>query len=216
MSDPASTVAEYRIRLTTAEDAEAVSELQPSAFPPPFDPDYHWQPRNIAAHVRRFPEGQFVAELVQGPERGRIVASSSNAPISEDAWEAHRDEGEEPYRIEFGGLTGDETTLYGADIAVHPDFRKRGIARAIYAARFDLVRNHPFVRYGTATRMPDYARGGGGLSPDEYARAVVEGRLTDRTLTPLLKMGLTFLRTIPATWPDEESGGRSTIMEWRP
>ena len=216
MSNPASGLADYIIRLTTAEDADAVSGLQPVAFPPPFDPDYHWRPRNIAAHVRRFPEGQFVAELTSDPEAGRIVASSSNVPITEEAWIAHRDEGEEPYRIEFGGLTGDETTLYGADIAVHPQFRKRGIARAIYAARFDLVRQHPFLRYGTATRIPDYRRQGEGLAPDEYARAVVEGRLTDRTLTPLLKLGLTFVRTIPAPWPDEESGEHSTVLEWRP
>lgn len=199
------------VRITRVEDAEAVAGLQPSAFPPPFDPAYHWRARHIAAHVRNFPEGQFVAE-----EEEQIVASSSNVLLDEETWTKHRMTGEHPYGVNFPPPTGEPTTLYGADIAVHPDFRRRGIARAIYAARFDLVRRLDLVRYGTACRMPDYSADSDRRDPSAYALAVVEGSLSDRTMTPLLKMGLSFLNVVPSTWPDVESGGASAILEWIP
>ncbi len=199
------------VHRTRLEDAEAVAALQPLAFPPPFDPNYHWQPRHIEAHVQNFPEGQFVVE-----KDGRVVASSSNTLLDEEHWSKHAATGEHPYNVNFPPPEGVSTTLYGADIAVHPEFRRRGIARAIYAARFDLVRGLGLTRYGTACRLPDFSTMGAGRDPSAYALAVVEESLTDRTLTPLLKMGLTFLNVVPSAWPDEESGNAAAILEWRP
>ena len=199
------------LRPTRVEDAEAVAALQPLAFPPPFNPAYHWQAKHIRAHVLNFPEGQFVAE-----DEGQVVASSSNVLISEETWTEHRETGRHPYSVNFPPPEDEATTLYGADIAVHPDFRRRGIAREIYVARFSLVQRLRLIRYGTACRMPDYAAHGKGLEQSRYALAVVEGRLSDRTMTPLLRMGLTYLGIIPSTWPDIESGGASAVVVWRP
>ena len=199
------------LRLTQIEDAAAVAALQPLAFPPPFDPAYHWRARHFECHVRNFPAGQFVVVHDE-----RIVASSSNVLLGEESRSKHLETGSHPYDVGFATPPDDPTTLYGADIAVHPAYRRRGIARMIYRARFDLVRELDLLRYGTACRMPDFTVQGEGRTSREYADAVVEGTLSDRTLTPLVKMGLTLLNVVPSTWPDVESGGFSAVLEWRP
>ncbi len=50
----------------------------------------------------------------------------------------------------------------------------------------------------------------------QYARVVVEGKATDRTLTPLLRYGLGFVEVIENYMDDEESGNAAALLEWRP
>ncbi|MER3496087.1 MAG: GNAT family N-acetyltransferase, partial [Chloroflexota bacterium] len=49
-----------------------------------------------------------------------------------------------------------------------------------------------------------------------YAEEVVAGRIEDRTLTPLLKMGLRYLGVKPEYMEDLESRNFGAILEWRP
>jgi len=102
--------------------------------------------------------------------------------------------------------------LYGVDISVHPDYRGRGVGRALYAARFDLVRTLGLTRFGTACRIPDRC----GQPATAYTTAVAMGVLQDRTLTPLLRYGLSLVGVIEGYMEDEESGNAAALLEWRP
>jgi GNAT superfamily N-acetyltransferase len=184
--------------------------LQPLCYPPPFNPSLLWQREHIERHLAVFPEGHFVATA-----EGRVVGSASNTIISEEAWRAHP-----PWKETVGGFmieTFDPkgTTLYGLDISVDPAFRGRGIARALYQARFDLVREKRLVRYGTTCRLPGFHTSGVG-TPESYADEVVAGNRMDPTLTPLLKMNLTYLGVAMDHMDDPESGNSAAILEWRP
>ena len=107
------------------------------------------------------------------------------------------------------------TTLYGIDISVHPEMRGKGIARQLYEARFHLVRTQKYTRYGTVCRMPDYRRSDC-PTPEDYAQAVVKREFVDRTLTPLLRLGLTYVGLIPGYLDDPESADTGAILEWNP
>lgn len=199
------------IRTTTRADIAGVVALQRDCFPPPFPEDLLWQAEHIAHHLEIFPEGQWVAE--QG---GRIVASCTNLILEEANWQAHLD-----WESTVGGHflrahAPGGTTLYGVDLSVAPASRGQGIGRSLYQARFDFVRAHALTRYGTAVRMPDYQSQAQGQAPQAYAEAVAAGTLTDRTLTPLLRMGTEFLGVIENHMDDEESGHAAAILEWRP
>ena len=51
---------------------------------------------------------------------------------------------------------------------------------------------------------------------DSDINAVNSGEITDRTLTPLTKMGLTYKGIIENYIEDEESGNAGAILEWTP
>lgn len=191
----------------TLDDVEAVVGLQAAAFPPPFPQEYHWQAVHIRSHLRHFPAGQFVAEVDQ-----RVVGSCSNTLVSEAKWQAHGS------WIETVGDPGIRTfdpagtTMYGLDITVHPEFRRLGVGRAFYETRYAFCRDHGLARYGTGCRMPDY-RASGAASVEAYADEVVAGIRMDRTLTPLLRYGLTFLAVVRGYMEDFESGDAGALLE---
>jgi ribosomal protein S18 acetylase RimI-like enzyme len=196
------------------DDLEDVAGLQRACFPAPFPEELLWQVEHLQRHLEVFPDGQFVAE---SPD-GRIVASASALLISEDIWQAHRDWETTTGGFAFAGHDPGGTTLYGADISVHPGFRRHGIGRRLYRARFDIVRRRGLTRYGTACRIPGFAawskRTGG--DQEAYVEAVVQGKVKDRTLTPLLRYGLQPRGIIRNYIEDEESADSAALLEWTP
>ncbi len=188
-------------------DIDAVVSLQRACFPPPFPAELLWQAKHLDSHLKHFAEGQFIAEV-----DGQIVASATNILVTDEDWEAHL-----TWQSVTGGLHLDKhdaegKTLYGIDISVHPDFRGRGIARRLYQARFDLVATRKLTRYGTVCRIPDFDDSPF-QDPLQYVQAVLNHQIEDRTLTPLVKIGLQFQGLIPDYLDDPESGNFGAILE---
>jgi GNAT superfamily N-acetyltransferase len=163
----------------------------------------------LERHLEIFPEGQFIADA-----GGQIVGSCSNTLISEERWQAHTGWGETVGGPMLKAFDRNGSTLYGLDITVHPDFRRIGVGRAFYTSRFALKQVLGLTRYGTACRMPGYASQSANMSVDEYAQRVVSGELSDQTLTPLLRYGLTFLGVLHEYMEDQESANAGALLEW--
>jgi hypothetical protein len=198
----------------THEDISGVAALQEACFPPPFPEEEHWNKNHLTKHLEIFPQGQFVCEIDK-----KIVASASNCIISEETWNNHLTWADTLGGHFFENFDQNGTTMYGADISVHPNFRKLGIAKKLYKARFQTVEELKLVRYGTACRIPDFSNHkekNTSLDVHLYCQEVVKGNLTDRTLTPLLKMGLSYSLTITDYMDDIESGNAAALLEWRP
>lgn len=206
-------MSEIIYRQMTHEDIAGVVALQAACFPPPFPTDQLWQPKHLSRHLEIFPEGQLVAV-----QNDRIIGSASASRISEDRWLRHL-----PWEQTLGGYffeTFDPsgTTLYGADISVHPKHRKQGVGRGLYLSRFDIVSTLRLTRYGTACRIPGYAAWNKihNESPRRYCEEVREGIVQDRTLSPLLKFGLHYLEVIEGYMEDIESANAAALLEWTP
>lgn len=197
------------------EDISRVVDLQAFCFPPPFDPSLHWKEEHLDGHLSTFPEGQFVAVS----EEGKVLASCSNCLVSEDKWRRHGSWLETVGGPNIEGHDPNGTTLYGLDIAVHPSARNQGIGRALYRKRFAFVREHGLIRYGTGCRMPDYSAAKSlreDLDIITYAREVCNGLRKDRTLSPLLGFGMTFLGVLTHYMDDDESANSAALLEWLP
>lgn len=200
----------FHVRPMAPDDFAGVVDLQRACFPPPFAEDHLWRVEHLEAHLARFPEGQFVA--VAGE---RVVGSASAAIIPEPAWLMRQGWEETLGGFAFDHHDPDGTTLYGADISVSPEFQGRGVGRALYQARFGLVRALGLARYGTACRIPGFSSSGL-TCPATYVGEVVSGATADRTLTPLLSYGLRCVAVLRDYMHDPESGHCAALLEWTP
>lgn len=200
----------FVVRPLAPGDLDGVVALQQACFPQPFPQEHLWQRAHLSAHLERFAAGQFVAVA-----EGRVVGSASSAIIGESTWQAQLGWADTLGGFGFEHHDPDGSTLYGADISVAPEFRGQGVGRALYQARFDLVRALALARYGTACRVPGFSSSSI-ADPSAYVDQVVSGGRSDRTLTPLLRYGLRVVDVLRGYMPDEESGDAAALLEWTP
>jgi GNAT superfamily N-acetyltransferase len=144
-----------------------------------------------------------------------VIGSCSNTIITSDLLAKHGTWDETVGGVYLTTFDPSGSVLFGVDISVHPDYRRQGIGRAFYEQRKHLVNELGLARYATTCRMPDYAASGC-ASPNEYGKKVASGVLSDRTLTPLLRYGLTMTAVLENHIDDPESGNASAALEWRP
>lgn len=201
------------VRPYTIADVPQLVRIQSECFPPPFPEELLWQPQQIASHIVHFPEGALCAclgdELVGSATSTRLHFSPEHPDHS---WAEVADEG----WIRTCDPTGD--TLYGIDIAVRPSMRGHGVARALYQARFALVRRLGLVRFLAGSRLSGYHHYRY-LTPEAYASEVVAGVLRDPVITPQLKAGLRPLQPLHVVHDyltDADSSDCALLMEWLP
>ena len=112
------------VRQWQEEDIPGIIECHKAVYGELYEDDDLYGRRVYNMQFSAFPEGQFLAEI-----NGKIVGYATSIIVQLD---------DDEYGYTYQEITGSGTfsthsyggdTLYGADIAVHPDFRRRGIAR---------------------------------------------------------------------------------------
>ncbi len=199
--------AKVRVRPWTAEDLPKVVECQRAAYPDYADGGMY-DLRLYEMQFAAFPEGQFLAEI-----GGKVVGYATSLIVQLD---------EAPHTYEYDELTGNGTfsthtpggdTLYGADIAVHPDYRGAGVAGRLYIARKKLLKRYNLrrmVAYGRITGFPAYA---GRLTAREYVDKVTAGELSDSALSAHLKAGYQVLSVSMNIMHDTSSLDYATLLQ---
>jgi ribosomal protein S18 acetylase RimI-like enzyme len=197
---------EYRnMRLS---DISGIQALEAVSFPG-IPPDKYWQDAMLEAHIKVFPEGQFVAEI-----EGWIVASATSLLVDiHDALRPHT------WREITGGgyLTThkpDGNTLYLTEIMVHPDARRAGVAKKLYRLRQGLAREMGLRALVTGGRIPGYDKVADKLTAVEYVKSVLAGERADRTLSPQLSSGLTVAGVLDNYITDPKSRNHATLLVW--
>ena len=153
-----------------------------------------------------FPEGQFLAEI-----GGRIVGYANSILLQL---------GDESYTYDEISGAGTFTThdpagdtLYGADIAVIPEFRGRGIAGELYRHRKRLLKRYNLRRMVAHGRLPGYRKVAGKMTVEEYVKAVLRGRVKDSALCAHLKAGYKVVKIQVGYMLDASSLQYSTLLE---
>jgi len=173
------------ITSTRTEHASALESLQHEVFPSIEDAQ-RFKAAHYRSHVALFPQGQFVA--LDGE---RVVGATSTIRRPFDF--AHTSHTFDDI-IQGGWLTSHEPDgewLYGADLGVSPRYRGRGIARALYAARQELVWALGLRGQLAAGMMSGYGARKHELTAGEYFEGLRAGTINDPTLSVQLKIGFT-------------------------
>jgi predicted N-acetyltransferase YhbS len=165
------------------EYAAQLEELQRICFPTLSDAE-RFQCAHFLKHLELFEDGQFVA--LDGPT---VVGATSTLRLNFDLNRVDHSFGD---IIQGGWLTShqpDGQWLYGADVSVRPEYRGRGLATALYAARQELVWRLHLKGQVTAGMIPGYGPVKNAMSAEAYYEAVLAGRIRDPTLSMQMKVG---------------------------
>lgn len=163
--------------------AAQLEALQKVVFPT-LAADQRFEAKHYLRHMELFPEGQLV--VLDGE---RVVGATSTIRMDFDF--AHPDHTFAEI-IQGGWLTShqpDGAWLYGADVSVHPDYRRRGIARALYRARHEVARALGLRGQVTVGMPSGYGAVKEQLSAPQYYAELVAGTRTDPTISAQRAVG---------------------------
>lgn len=197
-----------RVRRWRKEDLPKIVECYKAAYPD-FDANRLSDLRHYELEFQEFPEGQLLAEI-----DGLVVGYATSLIVQLN---------DESQRYTYEEITGGNTfnthdpsgdTLYGADIAVHPDYRGHGISSKLYKERKKLVARYNLRRMLAYGRIPGYKAVSNQMSPEEYVSEVVAGKRSDMALSAHLKTGYQVKDLLMGFLSDRSSFNYSTLLEW--
>lgn len=198
---------------TRPEHAEQAADVIRLAHGQPTgDPDDGWMNgSDIVAQIERFPEGQFVAITWEGGcERvigAAVLMRTDHAPDAAAlGWKA---------MIGDYGLRShapDGAWLYGVEMSVHPDYRRRGVGSALYRIRFATVERLGLRGLYAAGMLKGYHRYRGSMSPREYGERVLRGEIADPTVTMQLNRGFEGMGVIEDYTYDPPAGHAAMLI----
>jgi len=168
-----------------------------------------WPSSFLQSHIQIFPEGQLCVEV-----DGRLIGSASSLIVS-----LRPDHAQHTWAYITGnGLfrnhdpNGD--SLYGADISIHPEFRRNGIGTMLYNVRKDMTIRLNLRRILAGGRLYNYHKYASTMSAQEYAEKVVNGELKDLVLSFQLENGFKFIKVLSDYLYDKRSLNYASFIEW--
>jgi predicted amidohydrolase/ribosomal protein S18 acetylase RimI-like enzyme len=207
MAEPTKKSPKVKVRRWTEEDIPAIIECQQAAYAG-FSADSLCDERNYKFQFAAFPEGQLLAEI-----DGRVVGYATSLIVQLDDESPWYSYSEITGVGTFSTHTPSGDTLYGADIAVRPDCRGKGIAGKLYEHRKKLLIRFNLRRMVAGGRIPGYREHAGRLTPEQYIDAVKQGELKDMALTAHLKAGYQVLGVHFDYLTDSASLNYATFLE---
>lgn len=178
---------EIRIVNLQPEHLAQLVEMHRLVFPT-LTPDEWFDEAKYQSHINLFAEGQFVA-LLPTEDGDEVVGSTSTLRVNFDFDHIQHTFME---AVGDGWFTNHDPNgewLYGADLAVHPEYRRRGIGSKLYEARMQLVKRLNLRGEIAGGMMSGYDKHRKEMTVEQYAEAVAAGELTDPTSTMQYRNG---------------------------
>ena len=197
------------IRNVTFQDITKIIELQIESFPSMLEEGSVWREKHLQSHVEIFPEGQFCVEF-----KNKVIGSSSSLIVRLPSEYAVHTFSQVSGNSLFTTHDPNGDSLYGADISIHPDFRRLGIATLLYKARKDLAIKYNLRRIIAGGRLINYCNYADRLSPEEYVQKVISEQISDPVLTFQLRNEFKFIKILPNYIRDSRSLNYATFIEW--
>lgn len=195
---------------STLEMVEQLEAIQRASFPTLAE-DEIITAKHYATHIERFPEGQFTVLN----KLGRPVACSTDfrTTVDFDNFEHRYIDAVDHNWLGNHNPNGD--WLYGADIGVLPEYRRRGIGRMLYEARRGLIRRLNLKGHVAGGMLKGYGKHKNKMPVEEYVEKVKAGELFDPTLSIQLKVGFKVHGIIQNYVDDPSCDNKAAFIVWR-
>lgn len=167
---------------------------------------------DLSSQLQRFPEGQFVAVLHEDG-REKVVGTAHTMRVNEPPYPG-------TWMEIIGDLgiskhTPDGEWLYGVEMAVRPNYHRRGIGTALYNARFNLCKRLNLRGWYAAGMLMGYYRYKEQLSPLEYGEKVIKGEIHDPTVSMQMNRGFRPVQVIENYIEEELAGNAAVLIVWK-
>lgn len=165
--------------------------------------------KHYLRHLELFPEGQFVITY-----HDEVIGATTTMRANFDFDHYHHTFNE---TIAGGWLTNHDPAgvwLYGLDVSIHPDFRRRGLATVLYDARQQLVNRLGLQGQITVGMMNGYGAVASTISGEEYYTELIHGKRVDPTVSTQIKVGFKPIGLIPEYLNDPSCGNYGVMLVW--
>jgi GNAT superfamily N-acetyltransferase len=187
--------------------AEQLEALQRIVFPNLAE-DELLHAEQYKKHIQLFPEGQFVAL-----DGDKVAGATSSIRYHFDI---NLQEHHSFYEVMGGGwfTTHDPNGdwLYGMDVSVHPGYRGKGIARALYRARQATCRALGLKGQMTVGMLNGYGAVKDSMGIDEYYEKVRSHQLFDPTVSVQEKIGFEIVGLMKDYLNDATCGNAGAVI----
>src|SRR5450432_3231833 len=189
------------------EYAKEIEALQHKIFPTLAEEEI-LHANQYKKHLEIFPEGQFVAM-----DGNKVVGATTSMRYH---FNLNHIEYHTFYEVMGGGwLTTHDPNgewLYGIDVSVDPDYRKMGIARALYRARQHTVRYLGLKGQMTVGMLNGYSNLKDEMNIDEYYEKIKNHELFDPTVSVQEKVGYEIVGLMKDYLNDPTCGNAGAII----
>lgn len=204
---------EFRLENLDPRYFQGLEALQIACFPT-LAAEERMRVAHYVSQYEIFREGQFVVVHTNDAGAERVVGQGSGFFTDFTFEEPGHTFMEITGELHFTNHDPDGAYYYGADISVHPDFRRLGIGKRLYAARQSLVRRHHKRGIVAGGMIPGFAAHKHRMTAHDYVARVVAGELYDPTLSFQLHNGFRVRGVLENYIDDAPTDNWSTLIEW--
>jgi GNAT superfamily N-acetyltransferase len=197
---------DFKVEAMKSDHATSLEQLQRIVFPTLSEEELILA-KHYRRHLELFPEGQFVVQYQD------LIIGATTTMLSNFDFEHFQHTFNET--IAGGWLTNhnpDGEWLYGLDVSVHPEFRRKGLATLLYDARQKLVHFLGLKGQITVGMMNGFGAVSADISGDQYYQELVEGKRIDPTVSTQMKVGFKPIGLIPDYLQDPTCGNFGVML----
>jgi GNAT superfamily N-acetyltransferase len=197
----------YILKTPGEEHASRQAELQLEVFPTLSEEELMTE-KHYKRYLEIFPEGQLI--ILHGE---KVIASSTT--MRQNYLKGHHTFLDISDNLWMGTHDPQGEWLYGLDISVHPDYRRKGLGRAIYNFRQEIAINLGCKGQLTAGMPIGFDQLKNKMTIQEYCEALMIGDIIDPTVTAQKKCGFILVEPLYNYLHDPRCGNASILM-YRP
>lgn len=196
------------VRPTTPDDFQNIRALCRRVYPH----DEPWEMKHLESHFDMFPEGQLVAVNESTHD---IVGMAASLIVAWDDYDWQDTYLDFTDNYMFTNHDPQGRTLYGAEVMVAPESQGQGVGKSLYKARREICHTLKLRRIRAGARLSGYHHYAKEMPPLEYTLRVINGELTDPTLTFQIKQGFRVFNLVQGYFEhDPQSLGHAALIEW--